>query len=37
MTKKHKIVGRIKRKRGCGYYVDRDGYIREFKLKKRKK
>jgi len=35
MAKKHRVVAKIKRKKGCGYYVDKDGYVREFKLRKR--
>ena len=31
--KNHKIVGKIIRKKGMGYYVDKNGNVREFKLK----
>jgi|YelNatPaOPRAMG01_1025707.scaffolds.fasta_scaffold316176_2 hypothetical protein len=31
--KNHKIVGKIIRKPGMGYYVDKNGNVREFKLK----
>jgi len=34
---KHRIVGKIKRRKGYGYYVDKQGNVREFKLKKRRK
>ena len=34
---KHKAVAKIKRKKGCGYYVDKQGYVREFKLKGRRR
>ena len=37
MAKKHRVVAKIKRRKGCGYYVDREGNVREFKLRKRGK
>lgn len=33
----HKIVGKIKRERGKGYYVDAKGNVREFTLKQWRK
>lgn len=32
---KDRIVGKIKRRKGYGYYVDAEGNVREFKLRKR--
>ncbi|MGC8584887.1 MAG: hypothetical protein ACP5L4_02030 [Thermoplasmata archaeon] len=33
MMKEHRIVGKIKREYGKGYYVDKEGNVREFDLK----